>query len=157
MTILRTAAILALAGVLVSTSLALAGNSNPLGGSPHLGPLTSGPIDAAPGYDPPGHGFGPGDGRPIFSADLVKVSPYALTCRINANGWVWFKNVGTETIPAGSSLTVKWADGTTTTFTVPADIKPGSGVDISEQPGVDYSRGLHCSAKITLSESGGGK
>ena len=147
MTILKSAAILAMAGLLVSTSFATAGISNPLSGPTRI---DRPPVEHDLGH---GHGRGGGDGsgprsdQPVFSTDVPKVSPFALSCRFS-DGWFWFKNVGTETILAGTVITIHWADGTISTVTAGSDIKPGGGFDISKQPGIDYSKGMHCSASV---------
>lgn len=87
----------------------------------------------------------------IITAGGLKLTPHAIKCWITDNGWVWFKNVGTETIPEGSLMVVKWPDGTKTTFKVFTDIKPGAGIDIHVPPSVlAATDGTHCSASIKL-------
>ena len=177
----KSALAIGLATLLLSTSLATAGNNpidigqigdgkgpvlridnNDNGGIQTL-PRPTGPVTTPdnphvdPGNNKPAPEFG-NDGV-VADGPVLKLSPYQVSCVVwphafkNGAAEIWFKNTGTETIPAGSIITVTYPDGSKEFLKVDEDIKPGASAGIMG-PAMANDEGFTCSAKVKAPKSG---
>ena len=174
MTTIKLAVAMAMALLLASTSLTqAAGGITPDrtgngGGFQNNGPSNGGPAPVNTRGLPqigPGNPGGPDNSKPapefgdadvVADTPVLKLSPTTLSCEYHGDHFVqsgapeiWFKNIGTETIPKGSIITVTWPDGTKQSFKLGSDLKPGASVGISGPDSADQP-GFHCSARAKV-------
>lgn len=175
----KLAAIAAISLLCLSSSFAFAANNNG-GGTADLPPTGPGPSQAGdlPRISLPlGGGDEPaerptGDGGQVNRDNnqsdpnsmlvgkmVLKLSPYSIECRVMRDAYkpgmaeIWFQNSGTETIPAGSIITVKYPDGTTEKFEVLRDIEPGASSGIIGPAGSN-DEGFSCKATVKVKPVG---
>jgi hypothetical protein len=95
----------------------------------------------------------------VANGPILKLSPYSVACSVMRDAFkqgvaeIWFKNTGSETIPAGSILTVTYSDGTVVMLEVSDDIKPGASGGIVGPFGSN-EEGFSCKAKVKVKPPG---
>lgn len=84
--------------------------------------------------------------------NVLTLNPYPMSCKLETfktGPLVMVKNAGTKVIPAGSLVTVKWPDGTTSTKALSFDLGPGVSVGLWNPP-KGAAPGFHCSASVKV-------
>jgi hypothetical protein len=146
-------AALMLTAVLLGSSAAIAANTGP-------GDETHPPIagEDRPSDKPRDEGRG-GHRGVVMSATVLKVSPYKIECIVWPDAFesgaaeIWFRNAGTETIPAGSIITVKCSDGTSEQIEISQDLEPGASQGIKGSK-AQSAEGYSCKATVKVKKIG---